>query len=192
MVKGQDRRDEPGDAPAGDTPAMHRLLPILAVLVGCLLAGRATAQTGLAPQAAPALGAPAFDQWRIGVGFGLLVTPDYLGSNDITVRPLASPEIRAPFDAFFLSFRDGLGATVLREGSLLRRPGAAPALRPRPGRQLRFAWHGRHPLLRRRRRLRLLFGWHMARAGEVRYGFGGYTGWSPMRAWTASGACIRR
>ncbi|BDG73588.1 MipA/OmpV family protein [Roseomonas fluvialis] len=155
---------------------MHRFLPILAVLAGCLVAERAAAQTGLAPQAAPALGAPGFDQWRIGIGFGLLVTPDYLGSNDVTVRPLAAPEIRAPYDTVFLSFRDGLGATVLREGPF----SAGLVLRPRFGRD-----QDDNSALRGMGDIRLSGegggfvsysdGTWLAR-GEVRYGFGGYSG----------------
>ncbi len=155
---------------------MHRFLPLLAVLSGLLVAERAAAQTSLAPQAAPAIGAPGFDQWRVGIGFGALLTPDYLGSNDVMVRPLFSPEIRAPFDTFFLSFRDGLGATVFREGPF----SAGLVLRPRFGRD-----QDDNNALRGMGDIRLSGegggfvsysdGTWLAR-GEVRYGFGGYTG----------------
>lgn len=90
----------------------------------------ALAQTNLAPQAAPALGAPGFDRWRVAIGAGVLYSPDYLGSNEWRVMPVISPEIRAPFDTFFLSFRDGLGGTVFREGPF----SAGLVLRPRFGR----------------------------------------------------------
>jgi outer membrane scaffolding protein for murein synthesis (MipA/OmpV family) len=155
---------------------MTRVLPILAVLLGCLLAGRATAQTGLAPQAAPALGAPGADQWRIGIGVGALLTPDYLGSNDFMVRPLVSPDIRSPNDTFFLSFRDGLGTTLFREGPF----SAGLVLRPRFGRD-----QDDNPALRGMGDIRFSGegggfvsysdGTWLAR-GEVRYGFGGYSG----------------
>lgn len=155
---------------------MRRLLRGLAAILPILLAAPAAAQTGLAPQAAPALGAPGFDRWRVAIGAGLLFTPDYLGSNDWRVTPVIAPEIRAPFDTFFLSFRDGLGATVLRQGPL----SAGLVLRPRFGRDqddndaLRgmgdirisgeagafLAYSDRTWLLR----------------GEVRQGFGGHSG----------------
>jgi outer membrane scaffolding protein for murein synthesis (MipA/OmpV family) len=149
---------------------------LLALLLPLFAATPALAQTSLAPQAAPALGAPGSDQWRIGIGFGALLTPDYLGSNDLMVRPLFSPEIRAPFDTFFLSFRDGLGATAYREGPF----SAGLVLRPRFGRDqddnaalsgmgdIRLSGEGGGFLS-------YSDGTWLAR-GEVRYGFGGYTG----------------
>jgi outer membrane protein len=106
------------------------LRPLLAVLLALAPALPALAQTGLAPQAAPALGAPGLDRWRVGLGAGVLYSPDYLGSNDWRAIPLIAPEIRAPFDRAYLSFRDGLGATVLREGPF----SLGLVLRPRFGR----------------------------------------------------------
>jgi MipA family protein len=99
-------------------------------LLPCLLAAPALAQTGLGPQAAPAVGAPADSRWRVAIGAGMLLTPDYLGSNDWLVRPVFSPEIRAPFDSFFISFRDGVGGTLLRSGPF----SAGLLVRPRFGR----------------------------------------------------------
>jgi outer membrane scaffolding protein for murein synthesis (MipA/OmpV family) len=96
---------------------MRRFLCAMAALLPCLAtAAPAAAQTGLAPAAAPAIGAPRVDTWRFGIGAGVLLTPDYLGSNDWMVRPLISPEIRGPSDSVFLSFRDGIGGTLLRNG----------------------------------------------------------------------------
>jgi outer membrane scaffolding protein for murein synthesis (MipA/OmpV family) len=149
---------------------------LLALLLPILATTPALAQTSLAPQAAPALGAPGFDQWRVGIGFGALLTPDYLGSNDLMVRPLFAPEVRAPFDTVFLSFRDGLGATVFREGPF----SAGVVLRPRFGRD-----QDDNDALRGMGDIRLSGegggfvsysdGTWLAR-GEVRYGFGGYSG----------------
>lgn len=101
-----------------------------ALLLPGLLASPALAQTGLAPQAAPALGVTPGETWRVAVGAGLLVTPDYLGSNDWTVRPMAAFDIRAPEDRIFISFRDGVGATLLRSGAIT----AGVLVRPRFGR----------------------------------------------------------
>ncbi|WP_137181358.1 MipA/OmpV family protein [Roseomonas sp. AR75] len=155
---------------------MNRLLRGLAALLPCLLAAPALAQTGLAPQAAPAFGQPQQDRWRVGLGVGALFSPDYLGSNDFIVRPLASPDIRSPNDTFFLSFRDGLGTTLLRDGGF----SAGLVLKPRFGRDQddnpalagmgdigisgeggAFVSYGTREWLAR---------------GEVRQAFGGYSG----------------
>ena len=109
---------------------MRALARAAALLLPCLFAAPALAQTGLAPQAAPAIGAAPGETWRVAVGAGLLLTPDYLGSNDWTVRPLAAFDIRAPQDAVFISFRDGAGATLLRSGPVT----AGVLVRPRFGR----------------------------------------------------------
>lgn len=153
----------------------HLVLAFLLLLPG--LAGRhAAAQTSLAPQAAPAIGAPGQDRWRVGIGAGMLLTPDYLGSNEMMVRPLFSPEIRAPNDAAFLSFRDGLGATLLRDGPF----SAGLVLRPRFGRD-----QDDSPALQGMGDIRLSgeaggFLSYNDRQwlvrGEVRQGFGGYSG----------------
>ena len=155
---------------------MKHLLRGFAALLACLAAAPALGQTSLAPQAAPALGARGFDQWRVGIGAGVLLTPDYLGSNDLKLRPLFAPEIRAPFDRAFLSFRDGLGATVFNEGPF----SAGLVLRPRFGRD-----QDDNAALRGMGDIRLSGegggfvsysdGTWLAR-GEVRYGFGGYSG----------------
>ncbi len=96
---------------------MRSLLRAATALLIGVAAGPALAQTGLAPQAAPAVGAPGIDRWRVAIGAGLLYSPDYLGSNEWRTMPLIAPEIRAPFDSFYLSFRDGLGVTLLRDGA---------------------------------------------------------------------------
>lgn len=155
---------------------MRRYLRGLVALLPCIVAAPALAQTNLAPQAAPALGAPGFDQWRVGLGAGVLYSPNYLGSNDWRVTPVVAPEIRAPFDTFFLSFRDGLGATLLREGPF----SAGLVLRPRFGRD-----QDDSPALRGMGDIRLSGeagvvlsysdGEWLAR-GEVRQGFGGHSG----------------
>jgi outer membrane scaffolding protein for murein synthesis (MipA/OmpV family) len=109
---------------------MRCLLRAAVALIPFLAAAPALAQTGLAPQAAPAIGAGVAESWRFAIGAGLLLTPDYLGSNDYTVRPLAAVDIRAPDDRIFISFRDGVGATLLREGPFT----AGVLIRPRFGR----------------------------------------------------------
>lgn len=155
---------------------MNRLQQSLAALLACVVSAPALAQTNLAPQAAPALGAPGFDQWRVAIGAGMLFSPDYLGSNDWRVTPVIAPEIRAPYDTFFLSFRDGLGATVLREGPF----SAGVLLRPRFGRD-----QDDNDALRGMGDIRISGEaggfvsysdgtWLMR--GEVRQGFGGYSG----------------
>jgi outer membrane protein len=96
---------------------MRHLIRAAAAALTCLWAVPALAQTGLAPQAAPAVGAPGLDRWRIALGAGVLYSPDYLGSNEWRAMPVIAPEIRAPFDSFYLSFRDGLGATLWRDGA---------------------------------------------------------------------------
>ena len=106
-----------------------RLVGLLA-LCGAVVTGPALAQSGLAPQAAPGVGGQRPDTWRIGIGAGVLFSPDYLGSNDFRFSPLVSPEIRSPGDRFFLSFRDGVGTTLLSDGAF----SAGLLLRPRFGR----------------------------------------------------------
>ncbi|WP_372617370.1 MipA/OmpV family protein [Falsiroseomonas sp.] len=81
------------------------------------IASPSAAQTELAPQALPPAPAPA-GEWRVSIGAGALVSPDYLGSDSFTLSPLASPEIRWREDTLFLSLRDGLGATLLRHGNV--------------------------------------------------------------------------
>lgn len=155
---------------------MTRLSRGLAALLACLLAAPAMAQTNLAPQAAPALGAPGFDRWRVAIGAGVLFSPDYLGSNDWRITPLVAPEVRAPFDTFFVSFRDGLGATVFREGPF----SAGLVLRPRFGRD-----QDDNDALRGMGDIRIAgeAGGFLAYSdgawllrGEVRQGFGGHSG----------------
>lgn len=155
---------------------MRSILRAAAALLPCLLGAPALAQTGLAPQAAPAIGAPGFDRWRVAIGAGVLFSPDYLGSNDWRVTPIAAPEVRAPFDTFFLSFRDGLGGTLLREGPF----SAGLVLRPRFGRD-----QDDNDALRGMGDIRLAGeaggfvsysdGTYLARA-ELRQGFGGHSG----------------
>jgi outer membrane scaffolding protein for murein synthesis (MipA/OmpV family) len=155
-------------------PPVTRLLRAAALLM--LAALPAAAQTNLAPQAAPAIGAPGFDRWRVAIGAGMLFSPDYLGSNDWRLAPVVAPEIRAPNDRAFLSFRDGLGATLLRDGPY----SLGLVLRPRFGRDqddndalrgmgdIRIAGEAGVVLSYSDRQ------W-LAR-GEVRQAFGGYSG----------------
>ena len=155
---------------------MRCLLRAAAAMTFCLFATPALAQTGLAPQAAPAVGAPAFDRWRVALGAGTLLTPDYLGSNDWRLEALIAPEVRAPFDTFFVSFRDGLGTTLLRDGAV----SAGLVLRPRFPRD-----QDANEALRGMGDVRLAGeggafvsysdGTYLARA-EVRQGFGGHSG----------------
>lgn len=155
---------------------MKPFLRGVAVLVACLASAPALAQTNLAPQAAPALGVPGFDRWRVAIGAGMLFSPDYLGSKDWRVTPVVAPEVRAPFDTVFLSFRDGLGGTLLREGPF----SAGLVLRPRFGRD-----QDDNAALRGMGDIRLSgeAGAFVAYAdrewllrGEVRQGFGGHSG----------------
>lgn len=148
----------------------------LALLLGAQLVQPALAQTGLAPQAAPAVGAPRLDSWRIGLGAGVLFAPDYLGSNDWRASPVMAPEIRSPQDRFFLSFRDGLGTTLLRDGGFT----AGLLLRPRFGRD-----QDDNDALRGMGDIRLAgeAGGFLSYAdrdwlvrGELRQGFGGHSG----------------
>jgi outer membrane protein len=155
---------------------MRRLALGLALLLPMLAGPPAAAQTGLGPQAAPALGTPLQDQWRFAIGAGALMSPDYLGSNNYGVRPLLSPDIRSPNDTFFLSFRDGLGFTLLREGPF----SGGVLVKPRPGRDQDdnsalagmgdIRWSGEAGGF-------LSYGtreWLVR--GEVRQAFGGYSG----------------
>lgn len=109
---------------------MRALARAAAALLPVLFATPALAQTGLAPGAAPAIGAGPAESWRVAVGAGMLITPDYLGSNDWMVRPLVAFDIRAPQDSIFISFRDGAGATLYRDGPFT----AGVLVRPRFGR----------------------------------------------------------
>jgi outer membrane scaffolding protein for murein synthesis (MipA/OmpV family) len=109
---------------------MRPLLRAAALLLAGLLTTPALAQSGLAPQAAPAVGQPGLDRWRVNIGAGALFAPDYPGSRDWQATPVIAPEIRSPGDRFFLSFRDGLGTTLLRDGGFT----AGLVLRPRFGR----------------------------------------------------------
>jgi outer membrane scaffolding protein for murein synthesis (MipA/OmpV family) len=155
---------------------MRALARAAALLLPCLFAAPALAQTGLGPQAAPAVGAPVTDRWRFAIGAGALYTPDYLGSNDWMVRPLFAPDIRGPNDSVFLSFRDGAGATLLRDGPF----SAGLVLRPRFGRD-----QDDNEALRGMGDIRLAGeggaffsysdGTYLARA-ELRQGFGGHSG----------------
>jgi outer membrane scaffolding protein for murein synthesis (MipA/OmpV family) len=103
-------------AKPGSILPMSSLSRAALALLACLAGSPALAQTGLAPQAAPALGQPEIGRWRVAIGAGVLYSPDYLGSNEWRTIPLIAPEIRGPFDSFYLSFRDGIGATLYRDG----------------------------------------------------------------------------
>lgn len=106
-----------------------RLTALMAAML--LTIGTALAQTGLAPQALPGVGPrPAESGWRISLGAGTLFGPDYPGSNDRKARFVVAPDIRYGDNTFFLSFRDGLGLTLLRSNGLT----AGPVARLRFGR----------------------------------------------------------
>ncbi len=117
---GRDRRN-------GTRPPAARI----ALLVAAVLAfeSPARAQTDLTPQAMPPP-STAGGEWRVSVGAGALLSPDYLGSDSHTLSPLLSPDIRWRQDTLFLSLRDGLGATLLRHGPV----SMGVVLRPRFGR----------------------------------------------------------
>lgn len=106
--------------------AAHAALVVAAVLA---IASPAAAQSSLAPQALPPPLVPA-GEWRMSIGAGALVAPDYLGSDSFSLSPIVSPEIRWREDTVFLSLRDGLGVTLLRQG----RVSMGGILRPRFGR----------------------------------------------------------
>ncbi|MBO1520104.1 MipA/OmpV family protein [Oceanisphaera pacifica] len=64
----------------------------------------------------PLLAAPALAQgpWSGSIGAGLMMTPDYLGSNDYTSR--AVPDIELNYGDFaYLSWRDGLGINLYQQ-----------------------------------------------------------------------------
>ncbi len=111
---------------------MRFLLWALATMAAPLLSiGAALAQTGLAPQAIPQVGSrPAESTWRISLGAGTFFGPDYPGSNDWRARFILAPDIRYGDNTFFLSFRDGVGATLLRSNGFT----AGPVARLRFGR----------------------------------------------------------
>ena len=110
---------------------MLRCFRLAAIIVPCFaFATGVLAQSGLAPQALPPAARATTGGWRVSIGAGLLWGPDYLGSNDMEVRPVIAPDIRWRDDTLFLSFRDGLGATLFRDGPFR----AGLVLRPRLGR----------------------------------------------------------
>ncbi|MGO1246187.1 MAG: MipA/OmpV family protein [Oceanisphaera sp.] len=64
----------------------------------------------------PLLAAPALAQspWGGSIGAGVMMTPDYLGSNDYTSR--AVPDIELNYGDFaYLSWRDGLGVNLYQQ-----------------------------------------------------------------------------
>ncbi|MGK7869871.1 MipA/OmpV family protein [Falsiroseomonas sp. E2-1-a20] len=102
------------------------------VLVGAVMLVFGTpsqSQSDLTPQVLPPAPAPA-GEWRVSIGAGALLSPDYLGSDRYSFSPLLSPDIRWREDTLFLSLRDGLGATLLRHGNV----SMGLVLRPRFGR----------------------------------------------------------
>ena len=103
----------------------------LAVALALLFALPAAAQTGLAPQPIPPAPAAARDTgWRISLGAGTFYGPDYPGSKNYRARFVAAPDIRYGDNTFFLSFRDGIGATLFRGNGFT----AGPVARLRFGR----------------------------------------------------------
>lgn len=110
----------------GGRRATHTVLLMATVLA---IASPSAAQTDLAPQALPPAPVPAGD-WQVFIGAGALISPDYLGSDSHGLSPLVSPDIRWREDTLFLSLRDGLGATLLRQGNVY----LGAVLRPRFGR----------------------------------------------------------
>lgn len=103
----------------------------MALLIAAVMAYAppSLARTDLTPQALPPAPVPGSD-WRVSVGAGAVLAPDYLGSDSHTLSPLLGPDIRWREDTLFLSLRDGLGATILRHGPF----SMGAVLRPRFGR----------------------------------------------------------
>jgi outer membrane protein len=90
---------------------------LAASLVCMAFAAPARAQSGLAQQAAtPQLVQPPADSWRVALDAGMLLGPAYLGSNTYKGTILVTPDLRYGDNRAFISFRDGVGATLYRDG----------------------------------------------------------------------------
>ncbi|APX92349.1 structural protein MipA [Halomonas sp. 1513] len=68
-----------------------------------------------------ATSAMAENPWQGSVGAGVLVTPEYLGSDDFRTRGWPSLELRYA-DAFYFNPREGLGWNAIREGNWVVSP----------------------------------------------------------------------
>jgi outer membrane protein len=152
------------------------LRPLLALAALLATTGASLAQTGLAPQALPQVTAPDRAGWRLSLGAGAFFGPDYPGSNDWKTRFVVAPDIRYGDDTFFLSIRDGVGATLLRNGAV----SAGPLVRLRFGRDQddNSALRGLGDIDASGEAgvfVRYADGTWVAR-GEVRQGFGGHSG----------------
>lgn len=152
------------------------LRPLLAA--AALLASMpvAQAQTGLAPSALPQLSRQDQAGWRLSLGAGAILGPTYPGSDSFRPRFVVAPDIRFGDDTFFLSIRDGLGATLLRQGGF----SAGPLVRLRMGRDAddHDALNGLgdiDPAGEAGAFLRYQDGPWVGRA-ELRQGFGGHSG----------------
>src|SRR5690606_5956318 len=106
-------------------PGMRALLfVLLSGLAAAALPADARAQTTdgesggpleqVSPMPRPQLraGADPSDDWRVTIGGGGMLRPDYLGSDDYEFLALPLFDLRYR-DRFFLSTRDGLGANLL-------------------------------------------------------------------------------
>lgn len=107
-----------------------RLAVLLAFGVGALAPVAATAQAVLERGETVPLPQRPATAWSLSVGALAGVRPDYEGSNDYSFLGAPLVELRFGGDRFFVSTRDGIGATVVRFGGFT----AGPVLRYRFGR----------------------------------------------------------
>ena len=152
------------------------LRPLLALAALLATTGASLAQTGLAPQALPQVTPQGQTGWRMSLGAGTIFGPAYQGSDQFRPVFVVAPDIRYGDDTFFLSIRDGVGLTLLRQGGF----SAGPLVRLRMGRDQddNTALNGLgnvDPAGEAGAFLRYQDGPWVARA-ELRQGFGGHSG----------------
>lgn len=107
-----------------------RFAALLAIGVGALAPVAATAQSVLERGETVPLPQRPAAAWSLNVGALAGLRPDYEGSNDYSFLGAPLLELRYGGDRFFVSTRDGIGATVLRFGGFT----AGPLVRYRFGR----------------------------------------------------------
>ncbi len=131
-----------------------------------------------ATQAAAQAPPPTTD-WTFDVGPGVLWTPRFEGSVDHRVLPIPALELRYRRDRFFVSARDGIGATLLDTHGFK----AGPVLRYRFGRDESDSGYlrglGTIPFtIEGGAFARYDFGRHATAKAEIRRGLGGHDGLS--------------
>ena len=131
-----------------------------------------------APTPAPALAPAAKTTWAIHLGPGVLWTPQFEGARERRVVAIPVVDLRYKQDLFFVSVRDGVGATLLnfegfRAGPILRLNGGRGETTSGPLNGL-----GGVPLtIEGGAFARYDFSQHAGARIEVRRGLGGHNGW---------------